>query len=132
MPREIAPRSNAEFQSYWNGQLNRPEAHLTEDARRLGSAIMFEIPVPAWYGPTMKLHNLIMLGSLPRPVRELYGLRWSPAQAAACAALIAALRTPRPLAPRRIRAGGNSTFFDLVAATERARIARGDATPSLA
>jgi uncharacterized protein (DUF2236 family) len=109
----------------------REEAYLTDEARYVGAAIMLEIPVPATHWPAMRVHNLILRGSLPPRVRELYGLRWSPAQAAAFRAVVAAVRAPRPLTPKRLRTGWNTVFFDLVARTERSRIASGKPTPSL-
>jgi uncharacterized protein (DUF2236 family) len=131
MPREVAPPSYPAFRAYFEEQLTREEAYLTDEARYVGAAIMFEIPVPATHWPAMRAHNLIMLGSLPRGIRELYGLRWTPAQAAAFRALVAAVRAPRPLTPRRLRTGWNTIFVDLVARTERGRVARGKPTPGL-
>jgi uncharacterized protein (DUF2236 family) len=129
MPRAVAPRSYAEFRTYWNERLASDDVHLSEDARYVGSAIMFEIPVPAVQAPAMRLHNLIVLGSLPARVRQLYGLRWTPAHAAAFRAAVRPLRASRPLVPGFVRSGPNTGFFDRVAATESARIARGELIP---
>jgi uncharacterized protein (DUF2236 family) len=129
MPRDVAPPTYADFRAYWNERLASDEAHLTDEARYVGSAIMFEIPVPVSRWPAMRLHNLIMLGSLPARVRGLYGLTWSPAHALAYSAAVAGLRAPRPLAPERLRAGSCRSHFDLVARTERARLARGATIP---
>ena len=70
-----------------------------------------------------------MRGSLPPRVRELYGLRWTRAEAVAFRSAVAALRAPRPIAPRRLRTGWNTRNFDLVGATEKARAARGRPIP---
>jgi uncharacterized protein (DUF2236 family) len=129
MPREVAPASHAEFRSWYEERLAGPGLHLTEDARHVGSAIMFEIPVPPSRWPAMRVHNLIVLGSLPRRVRRLYGLPWSPAHAAAYRATVAAVRAPRPVTPRRLTTGRCTAHFDLVAATERGLIARGRPVP---
>ncbi|MDX6616894.1 MAG: hypothetical protein QOD60_1985 [Solirubrobacterales bacterium] len=129
MPREVAPSSHAEFSAYFNEQINRPEAHLTDEALKLGTAIMFQIPVPSSQRPAMALHNLIVLGSLPPRIRELYGLRWTPAQAVAFRAAVRALRSSRPLVPARLRTGSNAFHFDVVARTEKARAARGEEIP---
>ncbi len=129
MPRGAAPGSYGEFRAWWNARLAGDDAFLTEDARYVGSAVMFQIPVPASRWPAMKLHNLIMRGSLPPRVQELYGLRWTQAEAAAFRAAVAVLRAPRPLAPRRLRAGTNTRSFDLVGSTEKARAARGQPIP---
>jgi uncharacterized protein (DUF2236 family) len=129
MPREAAPRSYGEFRSYWERRLASDDVYLTDEARHVGSAIMFEIPVPARRAPAMKLHNLIMRGSLPPRVRSMYGVRWAPAQQLAFRAAVAALRAPRGVTPRAIRTGPNTSHFDLVAATERTRFARGEPIP---
>jgi uncharacterized protein (DUF2236 family) len=129
MPREVAPPSYAAFRAYWNQRLTSDDVYLTDEARHVGSAIMFEIPVHTSQLPAMQLHNLIMLGALPQRVRELYGLRWTRAHAAAFAAAVASIRAMRPFTPRLLRAGPNTIFFDRVAATERARVARGERAP---
>jgi uncharacterized protein (DUF2236 family) len=131
MPPEAAPASYSEFRAYWEETLAGDKVHLSEEARRTGAAIMFEIPVPSIRRPAMKLHNLILLGSLPARVRRLYGFGWTPLHAAAFRAAVAALRAPRPLTPASLRSGRNDSFFDVVADTERARIARGEPIPGV-
>jgi uncharacterized protein (DUF2236 family) len=129
MPAQSAPAGYREFRAYWAEMLAGDEVHLSDEARRTGAAIMFEIPVPLTRQPAMKLHNLIVLGSLPARVRRLYRLEWSPVHAAAFRAAVIALRTPRPITPRWLRSGRNDSFFDLVADTERARVSRGEPIP---
>jgi uncharacterized protein (DUF2236 family) len=129
MPPDAAPGSYAEFRAWYEKRLASDEAYLTHEARYVGSAIMFEIPVPATRWPAMRVHNLVMLGSLPPRVRELYRLSWTAAHALAFRAAVAALKAPRPLVPERVRTGRCTADFDLVAETERARLARGEAIP---
>jgi uncharacterized protein (DUF2236 family) len=88
--------------------------------------------MPAIYGPFSRVHNLIMLGSLPPRVRDEYGLGWSSAHRVAFDAAVAALRRSRPLVPKAVRRGLNTDSFELVARTERGRVARGERTPQLA
>ena len=107
------------------------ELHLTDEARYLGHATAFEIPMPALNQPAKRVHDLIMLGSLPPRVRELYGLDYTRAQRLAFAAVARVLRTGRPLAPRRLARGWNTRSFDMVASTERSRIERGRPTPQV-
>lgn len=132
MPSEAAPGSHREFRAWWERTLAGEEMHLNDDARYVGYATAFEIPMPGIYGPAARLHNLVMLGSLPPRVRQLYGLSWSRRQELAFRAAVSALRRSRPLAPARIRRGENSASFELVARTERTRIERGEPTPGLA
>jgi hypothetical protein len=75
------------------------------------------------------LHDLMVLGSLPARVRELYGVGYSPAQAVAFRAAVAAVKASRPVTPGPIRYGKNTGSFRLVARTERRRLERGQATP---
>lgn len=125
MPRDVAPASHEELRAYFRDRLASPEAFLTDEARYLGTSILFHIPVPAAQAPAMRVHNLVMLGSLPAPVRRLYGLAYTPAHAIAYRAAVAATRAWLPRAPRRVTRGANTIFFDGVARTERRRMERG-------
>jgi uncharacterized protein (DUF2236 family) len=124
MPRGVAPPSYAGFRAYWNAELAAADVHLTDEARDIGLRIMFEIPVPTRSAPAMRVHNLVMLATLPPPVRRLYGLTLSPAQAAAFRGVVAGVRASRPLTPAVIRRGWNTRFFEDVARTERRRLTR--------
>ena len=129
MPADVAPATEREFRAWWSETLASDALHLTPEAREIGYATAFEIPLPWTRQPAKRVHDLIMLGSLPRRVRELYGLGFNPAQQAAFAAAVTALRRARPLAPRALRRGRNAESYDLVARTERRRIERGEPTP---
>jgi uncharacterized protein (DUF2236 family) len=129
MPRDVAPPTYAEFRAYWNECLAAPTVHLTEEARHVSLAILFQIPVPARSQPAMRVHNLIMLGMLPPAVRELYGLEWSTAQAAAFRTVVAGVRASRPFTPAALRRGWNTRFFEDVARAERRLHARGETIP---
>jgi uncharacterized protein (DUF2236 family) len=132
MPREVAPQSHREFRAWFDGKLASEEMHLTPDAREIGHATAFEIPLPGYRAPAKAVHDLIMLGSLPARVRELYGIPYSPRQRRAFRATVAALRGVRPITPRAIREGYNTGSFRLVARTERRRLRRGERTPQAA
>ena len=73
---------------------------------------------------------MIMLGSLPPRVRELYGLRYGRREQLAFAAVTRAIRGLARRWPRsRLAAGWNTGSFERVAATERRRIASRAADP---
>lgn len=129
MPRDAAPPTYAGFRGYWDERMSSEDLHLTPEAREVGYATAFEIPMPAIYGPLTRVHNLIMLGSLPPRVREIYGLSWGMAQQVAFDAAVTAVRRSRPLVPRRVRRGLNTDSFELVARTERGRVMRGEPSP---
>jgi uncharacterized protein (DUF2236 family) len=130
-PRAAIPANYAEFRSWYATQLAGPDLFLTAEARYMGYASAFQIPVSTLRQPAKRVHDLLMLGSLPPRVRELYGLRYTSAHAAACAAVLAAARTTRPLLPRSQRRGSCARDFAAVAAVERRRIERGQPTPQI-
>lgn len=132
MPREVAPRSYPEFRAWWELKLSSDEMHLTPEARYVGYATALEIPMPRSHAPAKRVHDLIMLRSLPPVVRRHYGLRWTPLHEAAFRAAVAGLRAARPLVPDAIKRGSCAGSYDLVARTELRRIERGEPTPQVA
>jgi uncharacterized protein (DUF2236 family) len=131
MPREVAPGSYSEFRRWWRGKLASDEMYLTDEARYIGYATAFEIPLPRRNQPGKRVHDAIMLGSLPARVRELYGLRYGPRDQAAFRAGVALIRSARRVTPSPLARGYNKRSFDLVARTERRRVARGEPTPQI-
>ena len=132
MPAQVAPPNHREFREWLDGKLASDEMYLTPEAREIGYATAFEIPMPSYRAPAKAVHDLIMLGSLPPRVRELYAIPYSARQQAAFGAVVRALRGVRPLTPRVIREGYNTGQFRMVARTERRRLERGDRTPQVA
>jgi uncharacterized protein (DUF2236 family) len=131
MPRAVAPPTYAAFRAWWDAKLSGPQMHLTDEARRTGAFVAFEIPMPWVNQPAKRLHDLVLLGSLPPRVRALYGLSWSPRQARAFRVAVAALRGLRAVSPAAVRRGSCARNYALVEATERRRIERGRPTPQL-
>lgn len=131
MPRAAAPPTWSAFRAWWDEKLASEEMHLTAEARRTGAFVAFEIPMPWANQPAKRVHDLVMLGSLPPRVRELYGFPWSDAQARAFPLAVATLRGLRAVAPAVVREGSCARSFALVEATERRRIERGKPTPQL-
>ncbi|HEY5195160.1 MAG TPA: oxygenase MpaB family protein [Solirubrobacteraceae bacterium] len=131
MPRSSAPSTHREYRDWYEHQLAGPDLHLTEEARYMGNASAFQIPMPSTHQLAKRIHDLVMLGSLPTRVRQLYGLRFSSTQAKACATVLAGGRFARVLAPRSLTHGSCIPEFEMVAATERRRIERGQPTPQL-
>lgn len=131
MPRVAAPASYEEFRRWYEEQLAGEDLHLTEEARYMGYASAFEIPLPASRRAAKSVHDLIMLGSLPERVRELYEIPFSRRQRVACAAVLASLRATRAFVPDSLKRGSCVPEFEMVAATEQRRIERGLPTPQL-
>ncbi|MDX6586957.1 MAG: hypothetical protein QOI31_1430 [Solirubrobacterales bacterium] len=129
MPASVAPTSWRDLREYVDLKINGPDAHLTEEAKVIGRAVMLEIPTSASRRAPMQAHNLVMRGSLPPRVRELYGIRWTSADAFAFRGVVAAARAARPVTPQAVRRGSCVAQFDDVAAAERKRIANGWTSP---
>jgi uncharacterized protein (DUF2236 family) len=132
MPRDAAPPTYPEFRAYYDGFLAGDKLWLTDEARFVGRATAFEIPMARRMQPFKRLHDIIMLGSLPRRVRRIYDLPWSPAHAAAFKAAVSAVRTGRTVLPGALSTGRNTYFFNSVADTEAWRIEHGRPTPQVA
>jgi uncharacterized protein (DUF2236 family) len=131
MPRTDAPTCYREFREWYEGELAGEALHLTAEARYMGYASAFEIPMPRRRRLAKRLHDLIMLGSLPQRIRDLYGLPYTRAQARACDAALLATRLANRLTPDDLRRGSCAREFAMVAETERRRIQRGEPTPQL-
>lgn len=131
MPRDAAPGSYGEFREYWSARLSSDELYLTDEARFVGHATAFEIPMPAVNQPGKRVHDLVMLGSMPARVREIYELDWTRGHELAFQTVIRGVRATLPLVPRSVRRGYNTRSFDMVALTERRRIEQGKPTPQL-
>jgi uncharacterized protein (DUF2236 family) len=131
MPRDAAPPTYHDFRSYYEAKLASDEMFLTEEARYIGYATAFEIPLPRTHQPGKRVHDLIMLGSLPPRVREMYGLSYTRAHAAAFTAAVGAARTARRLSPSFMARGSSRRSYELVARTEKWRIERGKPTPQI-
>lgn len=131
MPREAAPPSHGEFRRWWSETLASERMHLTEEGRRVGYETAFEIPLPASRRLAKPVHDLIMLGSLPPRVRELYGLEWGTARELAFRSAVATVRASRPVTPRVLRRGRCAGHYELVSRTESRRIeSAGQPTPA--
>lgn len=132
MPRSAGPSGYPQFRAAMEHRLDSGEAYLTEEARLVGRHLAgvagYPLPGPAGVLGSPAL-SLLVVGSLPRAVRELYGFAWDPARQAAFLAGTRAIRLahhrlsilPRtPLLTGRSREG-----YRAVAATEQRRLRRG-------
>jgi uncharacterized protein (DUF2236 family) len=131
LSRSDCPPDYQAFRAYYRERLASDEMFLTDEARYIGYATAFEIPMPAIQQPGKRLHDLLMLGSLPRRVRELYELSWGQGQQLAFNAAARAIRSARRLTPAALAQGYNTRSFEGVARTERRRIERGRPTPQV-
>jgi len=114
MPRDAAPVTYGEFRAYWEEIWSGDELHLTDEARDVGLAIAFEIPMPRYLHPSRRVHNLVLAGTLPPDVRVLYRVAWGPMHEAAFRSVVRGLRGARPVTPKRLRPSTLSAKRSLV------------------
>lgn len=136
MPRSAAPDTYREFRASFDAYLASDELFLTDEARIVGlylaGAKRGDYDVPPPLRPLFRTIDLVVKGSLPAQVREMYGIRWTLAHEAAFRTAVRATRTlyvrtprfvPRPLEP--VLRGSNQGPFKIVAHTERRQLRRG-------
>jgi uncharacterized protein (DUF2236 family) len=123
LDRAHAPATYAEFRDYMRERIASRDLHVTDEARDLGRRVAFDLPLPAHRRAALPAVNLAVTGSLPSRVRRLYGIAWSPAHEAAYGALVASHRLSRPVVPPALKRGSCARDYDLVARTEKRRLA---------
>jgi uncharacterized protein (DUF2236 family) len=129
LPGSEVPGSYREFHGWWEERLASPNLRATPHALEMAPLVAFEQPVPAAARANLAVQNLIIKGTLPPRVREIYRIRWSRGHEAAFRSLTSAHRRGRHLFPHQLRRGRNDVFFDVVSRGERQR--GGTATPEL-
>jgi len=129
MPRDVAPQSHREFEAWFAERLASPDLHATEHALEMAPLVAFRQPVPKPARGNIAMQNLIIKGTLPPRVREIFGIRWTSGHERAFRTMSAAHRRARRFFPQRMRRGRNDVFFDVVTETERRR--GGTRTPAL-
>jgi uncharacterized protein (DUF2236 family) len=82
VPPTVIPRTFADFREYLAAQLGGPEIVVTAPARDVAGAIL-RAPLPGPLRAAVPAHRLATAAFLPKRLRHEYGLRWSPAHAAA-------------------------------------------------
>jgi uncharacterized protein (DUF2236 family) len=129
LPASEVPGSYREFRAWFEGRLASPDLHATPHALEMAPLVAFEQPVPAPVRANLVAQNLIVKGTLPPRVREIFGIEWTRAHETAFRALGAGHRRARHAFPRPLRRGRNDAFFDVVTQAERRR--GGTVTPAL-
>jgi len=129
MPRTAAPATYPEFRAWWDERLTSPELQATPHALEVAPMVAFEQPVPIVARGNIALQNLVITGTLPSRVREIFDLFWTPAHEVVLRALATNHRFVRRVIPSRLRRGRNDVFFDAVVRSERMR--GGTHTPEL-
>jgi len=98
-PASVIPPALADFREYFRSELAGPTLAITQPARRV-AAVLHEADLPAPMRVLVPAHRLAMAGLLPAPLREEYGLRWTPLHELAL-----------PLAARSVKAAATPDLF---------------------
>lgn len=131
MPRDAAPATYREFRAWWEKKLASPNLQATPHALEVAPLVAFEQPVPAAARGNLELQNLVIKGTLPPRVREIFGIPWTAAHETAFRAFTANHRLARHFVPRPLRRGRNDFFFDAVTTFERRRGGTNTPEPTL-
>jgi uncharacterized protein (DUF2236 family) len=129
LPAGEVPGSYPEFRAWFDERLASPDLHATPHALEMAPLVAFKQPVPLPARGNIAAQNLIIKGTLPPRVREIFAIDWSRAHESAFRSLTAAHRRARFAMPRRMRRGRNDVFFDVVTQGEHKR--GGTATPQM-
>jgi uncharacterized protein (DUF2236 family) len=129
LPASEVPASYPEFRAWFDGRLASPDLHATPHALEMAPLVAFEQPVPAPARGNLVVQNLVIKGTLPPRVREIFGIEWSRRHETAYRSITATHRRARRAFPRPLRRGRNDHFFDVVTKGEHKR--GGTATPKL-
>jgi uncharacterized protein (DUF2236 family) len=121
LPRSEVPGSHREFRAWWEERMSSPDLQATPHALEYAPLVAFEQPVPAAARGNLFVQNLVIKGTLPPRVREIFGIRWTRAHERSFRAISASHRRARVAFPHRMRRGRNDVFFDVVTQAERRR-----------
>ncbi len=121
LPRETVPGTYAEFQAWFDARLAAPELHATRHALEMAPLVALRQPVPLPARLNLETQNMIVKGTLPPRVREIFEIDWSSAHEAAFRTIAAAHRRARHAMPRPLRRGRNDYFFNVVTQAEKRR-----------
>lgn len=134
MPREAAPASYPEFRRYFDGYLDSDELYLTDEARLVGSYLAgrrVPYPLPLPLNQVVNSVHLLVQGSLPPRIREMYDIGWGRREELAFRAFARAVRTAHtapPLAPHVLHgtlAGPSAPVYRMLGRRERELVGSG-------
>lgn len=129
LPRSEVPGSYREFRAWFEEQLASPDLCATPHALEMAPLVAFKHPVPRSARGNLAVQNLIIKGTLPPRVRDIFSIRWTRAREAAFRSVTATHRRTHDAFPRKVRRGRNDVFFEIVRDGERKR--GGTPTPEL-
>ncbi len=101
MPATLWPATTADFEEYWNRQIR--QLSVDETIRGVAGELLAARAAPRWIKMLMPVARFLTAGLLPASVRDMFGLKWSPARERALGAFFRAARFLVKVVPRRIK-----------------------------
>jgi uncharacterized protein (DUF2236 family) len=129
LPRSEVPATHREFAAWFGERLASPDLHATPHALEMAPLVAFRQPVPRVARGNIATQNVVIKGTLPPRVREIFRIPWTRAHEASFRAIASSHRRARHAFPQQMRRGRNDVFFNTVARAEHQR--GGTATPQL-
>jgi uncharacterized protein (DUF2236 family) len=102
LPRERIPPTVAALESYVTDTVQSGELVVTDAARSV-AGLFFDPPSDAQWRPVLKAVARLAFGTLPAALRNGYGFPYGPARRTQVRAMLAALRSVRPMLPPKHR-----------------------------
>ncbi|GAA2724299.1 oxygenase MpaB family protein [Actinocorallia aurantiaca] len=96
-PREALPADAKEFDEYWARMVETLE--ISQHGREQAQAVMHPELLRVLLYPVMLVFRIVTTGLLPEPIREQYGLPWTPARQRTFVLIMKLTRTGTRLVP---------------------------------
>lgn len=102
LPKDKVPATYVDLEAYVDEVVSSDRLRMSDVAANVGDIIR-RGPVPLAIKPVWSFIRFAAFGTLPEPVREIYGVKWSPTREKWLGFNLAILKRIRPLLPRRFR-----------------------------
>ena len=102
LPRDRVPASFEDLEAYVDKMVNSDRLQMSDVAANVADIIRSG-PVPLIIKPVWAFIRFAAFGTLPEPLRAIYGVAWSPARERLLQISLAGLKMVRPFLPRRLR-----------------------------
>lgn len=102
LPRDRVPRSYVDLEAYIDKMVDSDTLQMSDVAANVADIIRSG-PVPTIIKPIWAFIRFAAFGTLPEPLRVIYGVKWSPARERLLRVSLAGLKRVRPFLPRRLR-----------------------------
>ena len=102
LPRDQVPASYGDLEAYVDKMVNSDRLQMTDVAANVADIIRSG-PVPTIIKPVWAFIRFAAFGTLPEPLRAIYGVKWSPGRERLLQVSLAGMKRVRPFLPRRLR-----------------------------